>query len=274
MGTLENSVSESFEAARVAEPAMQQARVVPEVDADEFEVTEAPAAPHGHRPLSSMLSRPEEDELDEPEPEPVVDGAYDWGVKAAERPAGAWLLEDGAEEAARRTVQSSANSSVQGSISGAPQAPPEPVRATPRATPVSAPVSVSVSGPISQAISQAISVPVATPLRDEEPPPPTESMGASGGDARAFLMKKFKVEIASLGPALAHLKAEGRLSPAILGSMDPLEDEDDDDELSVGSFQDHRARGDDAVLSPMQIIEEIRTVRRLHDEASREGLLS
>ncbi len=268
-GTLADSIEETFAEARAQETVLR----------DEIAAIPQPA-------LSSLLSRPEDDEPEEEDaaPDESPAGPYNWGVKSAERPRGAWLLEDGAEEAVRARLQ--------GAAAAAPPAVPEPpvlhedlledtaeievvVPATraaayesgPRSTPVdlSEPPEADCFGVDSEPVS------VAPPLPADGGRGGGGGGGGGGGAANGILARKLEAETSRFAPLLDQLVADGVVDAKDLSDDEP---EDDDDEISVASFQDNRPRGDDQGMTPMRIIEEIRRLRRIQELLVSKGLVS
>ena len=259
-GTLADSIEETFAEARAQETVLR----------DELAAVAQPA-------LSSLLSRPEDDEPEEEDaaPDESPAGPYNWGVKSAERPRGAWLLEDGAEEAVRARLQGAAatappvvdeppvlhedlledTAEIEVVVPSARPAAPE---SGPRSTPVdlSEPPEADCFGVDSEPVSVA---------------PPLPAGGGGGGAANGILARKLEAETSRFAPLLDQLVADGVVDAKELSDEEP---EDDDDEISVASFQDNRPRGDDQGMTPMRIIEEIRRLRRIQELLVSKGLVS
>ena len=249
-GTLADSIEETLEEARVAEDNMRSGN------------RGRPRAAPRPRPVEAAQPRfvaprdDEDDECDEEDEAPA--GPYNWGVSSANRPAGAWLLEEGAEQAARTKVHEKARKT--GEITG-----------------------IDV-GAWRESVDEAEDAPELAgrrmaqpdPTEPVAPPPPrlqaTEpSTGAMmGAGATSLLARKLETESSRMGPIMDALAAKG-----LVDSDDDEDDEfDDDDEVSVASFKDDRPRGEDNGVTPMRIVEEIRRLRRIQEILMSKGLVS
>ncbi len=260
-GTLEDSVDEVFAEARAAaaappppepepdfEPAPRSAyaaaaRAPVAAPEPEPEPAPDPMPEVPSEPLSRRLPRPEEDVEEEPVEEASAEGPYDWGVKPASRPAGAWLLEDGAEDIAKSAVTGRARG--EGTVDAGRD------------------VETEADEP---SLDKTIPLP---PLGGAETPPATPAPSMAAG-ASGLLGRQLQNESRRFQPCVDKLVERGILSPGDVGE----EDEDEDDEVSVASFQDDRPRGDLLGMTPMRIVEEIRRLRRIQDALIRKGILT
>jgi hypothetical protein len=246
-GTLADSVQETFAEARHQESALRA------------QLSSSAVASHPvdrPPPLSSMLPRPAEDEVEDEEApdEEAAAAPYDWGVKPAARPAGAWLLEEGAEDAVRERMGREA-----------PSGPPteDLLEDTGEIEVTVTPTSLTAAIPRGDASTAAD--------RLDGPAPPPTTGGAGAGPAGGILARKLEAESTRFAPMLDRLMADGVVSES---EIDDEEDGGDDDEISVAEFVDNRPRGDDQGMTPMRIVEEIRRLRRIQELLVAKGLVS
>jgi hypothetical protein len=222
--TLQTSVDESFQAARAAEGQLRETR--PSTAA-------APAV----RQKFGAPADDESDDADEPDVPPAA--PFDWGVKKAPKPQGAWLVEDDAKAGA------------------APKRPANghaPDRAGP-AVPMSRTESV-----VPEDVAPAAA--------------PAAPAAAAGG--RGYLVRKLGDEVQKLQPAVEALKRKGLVTDADLGAeaQPRTTSQTGDDMVSVESFADRKPVDLEAELSPTRLVEELRRLRRLTDALVAKGVLS
>ncbi len=248
-GTLRDSVSETYEAARDALPGFELRR---EAAPESESLRGGPIS----RPLSTVLPRPRDDDDEEGDgPDEAPPGPHDWGVRPADRPRGAWLLEESGE------VPPAAAPAT----SGAARSAPAPTGAARSAASRAASQPVTLPPEVEPLPDDGDEPPVSTPV--VQPEPSTGSAGLMGG---SYLARKYGDEVAKLRPAVKKLVQKGVVSKAELGD----DDDDDDDEVSLDSFKDDRPRGEVAAPSAMRIIEEIRRTRRLMEVLLKKGLVT
>lgn len=281
--TLKDSVDETFEAARVAEgelgavrtevarngssrPARANPAPVRELDPEEIsEVVELPpitshtpaplAPPKGSAPPArgqriatppADVGEAPEDEDEEREPEASA-APYNWGVRPAKRPPGAWLLgEEGggapAPEPAPAPAQAPANPAAGARPRGGSPAAATPAPAVPAVAPAAA-ADAGAGGPV-------------------------------GG--RGYLVKKLSDEVLRARPALRALQDRGLISAEDLGEAPgrPGKGSGDDDEVSIDHFEDRQEIDLEKELSPVRLVGELRKIRRLVDALVAKGLIS
>jgi hypothetical protein len=114
----------------------------------------------------------------------------------------------------------------------------------------------------------------AAPAAKNDAAAPEPDAGGGAG-ARGYLQRKLGQEVENLGPAIEALERRAvltaRETKAIRGRV---EDTDDlDAEVSVDSFVDDRPRADADAMTPMKLVEQLRTVRRLQELLIEKGLI-
>lgn len=114
---------------------------------------------------------------------------------------------------------------------------------------------------------------------EPEPEPEADAGPAAGGGAgaRGYLQRKLAQEVDNLGPALEALERRAvltaRETAAIRGRAEDTDDLDGDAEMSVDTFVDDRPRGEADAMTPMKLVEQLRTVRRLQELLIEKGLI-
>jgi len=232
LGTLKVSVSETLESARASGAELA------EVAVPTAEPTADPTCEMGPNSQSQRIEkfvRPEEDEEEEKDEAPK--GPYDWGVKAAAKPRGAWLLD------APDSPDAAANPNV--------EPPPRTV--------TSEILSASVAAASAAAAAGA---------------PP--SGGGGGGGARAYLVRKANDEVKRFQPVLRALREAKVLDAADVAGKAAPATASGDEFVSAESFKDDRLSPDEIEqeLSPMRLVEELRRLKRVTQALLDKGVIS
>ena len=236
--TLRESVEQTVEAARIVEPEMRAAR--PPMLQPEPQSPPQSRSPNGAQAPSSAardLGAPtDEDEGDVEADAPA--GPYNWGVRPAKRPPGAWLLGDEGAPAA-----------TQARLAAARAADPEQAR---QGTPLPA---GGTEAPAARSNDAA-------------------SAGAGAGGGRSYLQKKLSDEVRRVAPAMRALEAKGIVTAKELRDESDAASHDDGDDLCVDQFSDRAALDLEKELSPVRLVGELRRIRRLVDALLAKGVIS
>lgn len=230
LGTLKVSVSETLASARASESELA------EVAVPTAEPTADPTCEMGPNSQSQRIEkfvRPEEDEEEEKDEAPK--GPYDWGVKPAAKPKGAWLLD-------------------------APDGTAVPQGDAPCRTVTSEVLSASVAAASAAAASGV---------------PPAASGGGAGGARAYLVrkandeVKRFQPVLRALREAkvLDAADVAGKAAPAAASGDDFVSAESfKDDRLSPEEMEQE--------LSPMRLVEELRRLKRVTQALLDKGVIS